>query len=95
MVSRRAGEQAGGIRSIPGFSDDIVANFSADFDFYLGLDNNHGTKNDLVAVLLHEFAHGLGFSQSASLSTGALLSGLPDTYNRKLLDNSTGLTGRR
>ena len=75
----------------PALSDDIVANFSADFDFYLGLDNNHGAKNDLVAVLLHEFAHGLGFSQSASLSTGALLSGLPDTYNRKLLDNSTGL----
>ena len=75
----------------PAFSDDIVANFSADFDFYLGLDNNHGAKNDLVAVLLHEFAHGLGFSQSASLGTGALLGGFPDTYNRKLLDNSTGL----
>jgi hypothetical protein len=75
----------------PAFSDDINANFSSDFNFYLGLDNNHGAQNDLVAVLLHEFGHGLGFSQSASLNTGALLSGFPDTYNRKLFDNSTGL----
>ena len=29
--------------------------------FYLGLDNNHGTNVDLVTVLEHEFAHGLGF----------------------------------
>jgi len=75
----------------PAFADDINANFSSDFNFYLGLDNNHGPLNDLVAVLLHEFGHGLGFSQSASLTSGALLSGLPDTYNRKLLDNTTGL----
>src|SRR5687768_6544661 len=43
-------------------NDDINANFSTNFNFYLGLDNNHGPQNDLVAVLLHEFAHGLGFS---------------------------------
>ena len=49
--------------------------------FYLGLDNNHGAKNDLVAVLLHEFAHGLGFSQQASLTTGALPRRLTGTYN--------------
>src|SRR3954470_20804877 len=41
--------------------DDINANFSTLFNFYLGLDANHGAQNDLVAVLLHEFAHGLGF----------------------------------
>jgi hypothetical protein len=75
----------------PALSDDINANFSSQFSFYLGLDNNHGAQNDLVAVLLHEFAHGLGFSQSASLGTGALLGGLPDPYNRKLFDNSAGL----
>jgi hypothetical protein len=46
---------------------------------------------DLVAVLLHEFAHGLGFSQNANLATGALLSGFPDAYNTKLLDLTTGL----
>lgn len=73
-------------------NDDINANFSTNFNFYLGLDNNHGTLNDLVAVLLHEFAHGLGFSQFASLATGALFSGFPDAYNTKLLDLNTGLT---
>jgi hypothetical protein len=72
-------------------TDDINANFSTNFNFYLGLDNNHGSLNDLVAVLLHEFAHGLGFSQTASLATGALLGGFPDHYNTKLLDTTLGL----
>src|ERR1044071_2340433 len=72
-------------------NDDINANFSTNFNFYLGLDNNHGAQPDLVAVLLHEFAHGLGFSQFASLNTGALFSGFPDAYNTKLLDLTTGL----
>src|SRR5215213_9454774 len=34
-------------------SPDINAQFSSNFNFYLGLDNNHGPLNDLVAVLLH------------------------------------------
>jgi hypothetical protein len=72
-------------------NDDINANFSTNFNFYLGIDNNHGALPDLVAVLLHEFAHGLGFSQNANLATGALLSGFPDAYNTKLLDLTTGL----
>jgi len=72
-------------------SDDINANFSTNFNFYLGLDNNHGPQNDLVAVLLHEFAHGLGFSQVANVTTGALLQGLPDHYNTRLLDTALGL----
>ena len=72
-------------------ADDINANFSTNFNFYLGLDGNHGALNDLVTVLLHEFAHGLGFSQTASLATGALLGGFPDHYNTKLLDTALGL----
>jgi hypothetical protein len=72
-------------------TDDINANFSTNFNFYLGLDNEHGDLNDLVTVLLHEFAHGLGFSQTASLSTGAYLAGFPDHYNSKLLDTVLGL----
>jgi len=72
-------------------TNDINANFSSTFNFYLGLDGNHGTQNDLVVVLLHEFAHGLGFSQSASLTSGALLAGFPDAYNTNLFDTSNGL----
>jgi hypothetical protein len=72
-------------------NDDINANFSTNFNFYLGLDANHGALNDLVTVLLHEFAHGLGFSQTASLANGTLLGGFPDHYNTKLLDTAIGL----
>jgi hypothetical protein len=73
-------------------SDDINVNFSSSFNFYLGLDTNHGSQPNLVTVLLHEFAHGLGFSQFASLTTGALLSGGPDAYNSHLLDTALNLT---
>ncbi|HZI62915.1 MAG TPA: PA domain-containing protein [Pyrinomonadaceae bacterium] len=73
-------------------NDDITASFSTNFNFYLGLDNNHGTQPDLVAVLLHEFAHGLGFSQLANLATGALFGGGPDAYNTRLFDNTVGLS---
>ncbi|HEY3177044.1 MAG TPA: PA domain-containing protein [Candidatus Polarisedimenticolia bacterium] len=59
--------------------------------WYLGLDNNHGSQIDLVTVLLHEFGHGLGFQQFGNLGSGALIGGLPDTYNRNLLDLSNGL----
>lgn len=73
-------------------NDDITASFSTNFNFYLGLDNNHGAQNDLVTVLLHEFAHGLGFSQLANLTTGALFNNGPDAFNTHLFDNTAGLT---
>jgi hypothetical protein len=79
-----------GVDLIPGV-DDIGASFSTNFTLYLGLDTNHGTQNNLVTILLHEFAHGLGFSQLANLTTGALFFGLPDHYNSKLLDTSVNL----
>lgn len=80
-----------GVDLVPG-SDDINANFSTNFNFYLGVDNQAPPgQPDLVAVLLHEFAHGLGFSQFASLTTGALFSGFPDAYNSNLLDTTLGL----
>ena len=58
--------------------------------FYLGLDNNHGTNIDLVTVLEHEFAHGLGFQTFTNAQTGALNSGFPAIYDRFLMDNSNG-----
>jgi hypothetical protein len=58
-------------------------------DFYLGLDNNHGTNIDLVTVLLHEFGHGLGFQTFTSSSTGAFQSGVPSVYDLFLHDNTT------
>lgn len=61
--------------------------------WYYGLDANEGgTGIDLVAVLLHEFAHGLGFQTFTNSSSGAQVSGFPSIYDRFLLDNTTGKT---
>jgi hypothetical protein len=60
--------------------------------FYLGLDNNHGNDTDLVAVLLHEFSHGLGFQTFTNSSTGAQNGGFASIYDRFLFDNTTGQT---
>ena len=68
------------------------ANCLTGVGWYLGLDTNHGTQIDLVTVLLHEFAHGLGFSQFASVSTGSQILNQTDVYGRLLLDTSTGKT---
>ena len=57
--------------------------------WYLGLDDAHGTQIDLVTVLLHEFAHGLGFSQFASVTSGAQINDWTDVYGRHILDKST------
>jgi hypothetical protein len=58
--------------------------------FYLGLDNNHGSNIDLVTVLLHEFAHGLGFQTFTNGSTGAQNAGFPTIYDRFLMNLDTG-----
>jgi hypothetical protein len=61
--------------------------------WYLGFDGNEGNGIDLVAVLLHEFAHGLGFQQFAGsngrfLGGSATNPGFPDAFNRMIFDNT-------
>ncbi|MDQ3803803.1 MAG: peptidase [Acidobacteriota bacterium] len=97
LADKRAG------RDMDVTSPDINAQFSSNFNFYLGLDNNHGPLNDLVAVLLHEFGHGLGFQNFVTEATGANLGNFtdPDTgrfypqqtdvYSRYTLDTTNGL----
>jgi hypothetical protein len=62
--------------------------------FYLGLDSNQGTQIDLVATLLHEFGHGLGFQtftgRSGRALTGAYFAGFPSIWDHFMQDNSTG-----
>lgn len=79
--------------------EDITARFNVNLGnadclagsfWYLGFDRNHGNNVDLVTVLLHEFAHGLGFQQFASTSTGEEILDQTDVYGRNLLDLSTG-----
>ncbi|MFN2510641.1 MAG: PA domain-containing protein [Pyrinomonadaceae bacterium] len=85
LADKRAGADLN-----PGFAD-IAAQFSSNFNFYLGIDNNHGAQNDLVAVLLHEFGHGLNFQNFVNEGTGANLAGFTDIYARHTLDTTNGL----
>lgn len=81
----------------PGASDyEILAQFNSelgkascreDLFWYYGFDGNEGSGTDLVTVLLHEFAHGLGF-----ISLGAVQSSvaIDDIWTYGLFDNQLG-----
>jgi len=80
---------------------DIVATFNSNIDnnnaclngvnWYLGLDHNSGGNIDLLAVVLHEFSHGLGFSTFVDESNGTWLATLPDAFASFIRDNTLGL----
>lgn len=81
-------------------SPDIDAFFNADVDndtclgkrsWYYGLDGRSGEHVDLVVVLLHEFAHGLGMSGMMKVSTGLFVGGKPGIFETHALDLVTGL----
>jgi PA domain/Thrombospondin type 3 repeat len=87
---------------VPGDSnsdaDDIRSRFNSDLgkatclsgtEWYYGLDDNHGDKIDLVTVVLHELAHGLGFITLVGLD-GTEFMDSPDVFERSILDVSTG-----
>ncbi len=57
--------------------------------FYLGLDNAHGTQIDLVTVLLHELAHGLGFQSFTDAATGMRIDNRPAVWDYFLVDSRT------
>ncbi|HTD05792.1 PA domain-containing protein [Undibacterium sp.] len=66
------------------------SNCLAGSPFYLGLDSNAGTAVDLVTVLEHEFAHGLGFQTFTNGASGVQQSAHPSVWDNFLWDNSTG-----
>lgn len=78
------------------FNDDIVANFNGDVGkadciagpgWYYGLDNNAPAgQTDFLDTFMHEVAHGLGFSNFASETSGTTPDGLPDVYMANTLD---------
>ncbi len=78
----------------------ITTNFSTNFNFYLGLDNNAPPNQvDLLTVVLHEFAHGLGFSTFVDSANGRNAGatndnpdgGFTDCYARLLRDENLNL----
>lgn len=52
--------------------------------WYYGLDGDEGDDVELLPVVLHELAHGLGFSSLMDVETGELLEGTIDVYTRFL-----------
>jgi hypothetical protein len=82
-------------------SADISATFNSSIDnnesclagtnWYYGLDGNEGSDVELLPVVLHELAHGLGFSTLVNLSTGSEFLGYQDRYETYIRDNSSGL----
>ena len=60
--------------------------------FYLGTDNKHGEQVDLVAVLLHEIAHGLGFQNFTDDETGEQYDNTPSIWDFYLVDSRSGRT---
>jgi len=60
--------------------------------FYLGVDRNFGNQIDLVTVLLHEFAHGLGFQTFTSGATGEEPQNIPSIWDYYLVNNRTNRT---
>jgi hypothetical protein len=66
---------------------DINARFATTFNFYMGFDNNEGAgQQDLLVVILHELAHGLGFANFVNVSNGTRPSDMADVYSEYTLD---------
>jgi len=91
LADKRAGVDLLALFGGSATDPDIVANFSSDFDFYLGLDNNHGAQIDLIAVVLHELGHGLGFANFVNEGTGANFAGQTDIYSQFTVDTTTNV----
>jgi len=80
--------------------EDITARFNSSIgttgcleggSWYLGFDNHAGTNQlDLVAVLLHEFAHGFGFLTLVDDTDFSEFNGQPDVFETHILDIQAG-----
>ncbi|HKP60999.1 MAG TPA: hypothetical protein VJV78_29920 [Polyangiales bacterium] len=74
---------------------DVVAHFNSSVDtdcksatggFYYGFDGKAETAVDLVGVVLHELAHGFGFTSLVDLDTGEFIAGTADGFTANLRD---------
>lgn len=92
LVNRLGGEDGDTTRA------EISARFNSDLGkpgcltgsgWYYGLDHNNGAQIDLLVVLLHEFGHGLGFSEFVDSDTGEFIEGQVDAYASFLFDTET------
>ncbi len=80
---------------------DITTQFNRNLDedptclggvgWYYGFDHNEGVQVDLLAVMLHEYGHGLGFANFVNEAAGTLFLGSPDVYTTFTRDLETGV----
>jgi PA domain-containing protein len=84
----------------PPFNDDIYAIFNSALDddpgcleqvgWYYGLDEAETDGVDVMEILMHELAHGLGFQNFIDETTGQEPDGLPDVYATHTFDTFFG-----
>jgi MYXO-CTERM domain-containing protein len=84
-----------------GTDPDLFAEFNGALDgagcldgsnWYYGLDANPpGDDIDLLAVVLHELAHGLGFASFVDDATGSLLANRADVFTVHMIDGTSGV----
>lgn len=98
LFSQPLADRLAGMDLDPGLAD-LVATFNGGLhdcdpntDWYYGLDSRAGSLTDLIEVVVHELAHGLGFASAVDLTTGAFNMGVPDAFSTHVFDNSLGLS---
>jgi hypothetical protein len=89
-----------GIQVPGGGGVDIVSRFNANIGtpgcleksgWYYGIDGNTpANRSNFLDTVMHELAHGLGFSGLTNLTTGALAGGKGDAYSINVYDNALG-----
>jgi MYXO-CTERM domain-containing protein len=72
------------------FNGGLAECAGAENDWYYGLDAKGGDRTDLVSVVLHELAHGLGFNSLVDPDTGAAPQGLMDVFSTHVFDVTRG-----
>ena len=72
-------------------SFDISSNYSSNYPFYYGLDDNTPAGQiNFLDVVMHEFGHGLGFQNFETEQTGAFFQNRADIYSVFTYDNTAG-----
>lgn len=89
---RMAGAPRGEINATFNSSINGSAGCLGGANWYYGLDGNEGAGLELLPVVLHELAHGLGFSTTTNGSTGSFNNSSPGVWDHFLYDSLTGRT---
>jgi len=93
------GNQMAGYNVVPNMRN-IRMEMSSYYVFYYGLDANPGSGIDFVTVMLHDVAHGLGFSSLCGANGrysygtptgGSANTDYPGIFDRQLFDGLTGV----